>query len=153
MTKSSIHRAATILLAVLACSASAADLAVSEAWVRATVPGQRATGAFMQLTASSDATLVSAASPVAAVVEIHEMVMEGSVMKMRALSKLDLPAGRRVELRPGGYHIMLMDLRHTLKPGDVVPLTLGLDMGGKALNVELKAQVRELAATGSPMRH
>jgi len=90
---------------------ASAQVDVSQAWVRATVAQQKATGAFLQLKAKSDSRLVEARSPVAGVVEIHEMAMDGSVMKMRAVPGLDLPAGKSVELKPGGYHIMLMDLK------------------------------------------
>jgi hypothetical protein len=140
------------LPALMALNATAQDVTVKDAWVRATVPGQRATGAFMGLTASRDAVLVSASSPVAGVVELHEMVMDGSVMRMRALPKLELPAGQRVELKPGGYHVMLMDLRQTLKPGDVVPLGLRIEVAGsKPADIAVRAEVRELGAH-SPMK-
>jgi copper(I)-binding protein len=97
---------------------------VTDPWVRGTVTGQKATGAFMQLKSPADAALVEAASPVAKIVEIHEMKMEGGMMKMRAVEKLPLPAGKAVELKPGGYHVMLMDLVQPLNEGDTVPLKL-----------------------------
>lgn len=152
------NRLAWALLAAL-CSLPAAhaagqDVTVKDPWVRATVPGQRATGAFMELTADRNAVLVSASSPVAAVVEIHEMVMDGSVMRMRAVPRLELPAGRKVELRPGGYHVMLMDLRQTLRAGDVVPLSLRVETdGAPAADVQLRAEVRALGAAAAPMKH
>ena len=93
---------------------------MSDAWARAVVPGQMATGAFMRLTAATDATLVDAASPAAKIVEIHEMKMEGGVMKMNAIDKLPLPAGKPVDLKPGGYHVMLMDLTRPMKEGDII---------------------------------
>ncbi|WP_163837265.1 copper chaperone PCu(A)C, partial [Providencia stuartii] len=80
-------------------------------WVRATVAPQKATGAFMQLTASKAVKVVAASSPVAAMVEIHEMKMEDGVMKMRAVDALALPAGQPVALKPGSYHVMLMGLQ------------------------------------------
>jgi periplasmic copper chaperone A len=150
MTKSLIPSIAAVILSLLAACASAQEVAVSHAWVRATVPGQRATGAFMELTSSSGAVLLAAASPVAEVVELHEMLMEGSTMRMRALARLELPAGRKVELRPGGYHVMLMDLRRTLKPGETVPITLTLEgTGARRTSIEVKAEVRDLAASGA----
>ena len=138
----------TLTLALLVMAATAqAQLSVKDAWVRATVPQQKATGAFMQLTAASDARLVGASSPVAGVVEIHEMAMVQDVMKMRAVASLDLPAGKTVALRPGGYHVMLMDLKGQVKDGDTVPLTLVLEgRDGKRQNVEVQAPVRPLAA-------
>ncbi|MFO1298707.1 MAG: copper chaperone PCu(A)C, partial [Rubrivivax sp.] len=89
-------------------------------------------------------------SPVAGVVEIHEMVMEGSTMRMRAVPALELPAGQSVELKPGGYHVMLMDLKQQVKPGDTVSVTLVIEgKDGKRETLEVKAPVRPLA--GGPM--
>lgn len=133
------------LAAALTISAAAhAQIAVKDAWVRGTVAQQSATGAFMSLTADADARLVSASSPAAAVVEIHEMAMDGGVMKMRAVPALALPAGKPVELKPGGYHVMLMDLRKPLSAGDVVPITLTIEKSGQRSTVEVKAPVRAL---------
>jgi copper(I)-binding protein len=143
--------------AALAVSAPAwSQVTVSEAWVRGTVQGQKATGAFMQLKSADGAALVAAESPVAGVVEIHEMRMENNVMKMRAIPKLDLPAGRVVDLKPGGYHVMLMDLKQSLKKGDSVPIKLKFQgKDGKPQEVEVKAEVRDLTATpmGGGMKH
>jgi len=138
------------LLAALALFGSAvahAEVTVAEPWVRATVPAQKATGAFMRVKSDTDARLVSAASPVAGVVEIHEMAMENNVMKMRAIPGLALPAGKTVELKPGGYHVMLMDLKQPLKAGETIALTLVFEAEDKSKsNVELKVPVRALAA-------
>jgi hypothetical protein len=126
-----------------------AQVAVKDPWVRATVPEQKATGAFMQLTAPSPSRLVEARSPVAGVVEIHEMKMIDNVMRMRAIDGLDLPAGKAVDLKPGGYHVMLMDLKGPVKAGDTVPITLvfeGADR--KRETVEVKAPVRPLGTQG-----
>jgi copper(I)-binding protein len=146
-----------ILLAVAALTASTAALAqtsVTDAWVRGTVGGQKATGAFMQLKSASGAALVSASSPVAGVVEIHEMKMEGDVMRMRAIPKLDLPANRTVELKPGGYHVMLMELKQPLRKGEVVPITLRVQAAdGKTETVEVKAEVRDLTAAPASGGH
>ena len=138
-----------LLLASMMLSAAVAALAqtsVKDPWVRGTVAGQKATGMFGQITSSTGGKLVSASSPVAGVVEVHEMAMDGNVMKMRAVPSLELPAGKTVELKPGGYHVMLMDLKQELKAGDSVPLTLVIEgAGGKRETVELKALVRALA--------
>ncbi len=132
------------LSAVLAAPALA-QVAVKESWVRATVPAQTASGAFLQITSKQDARLVSAKSPVAGVVEIHEMTMDKDVMKMRAIAGIDLPAGKAVELKPGGYHVMLIDLKRQLKAGDTVPLTLVVEgKDGKRRSVAVKAPVRPL---------
>ena len=110
-----------LLGTLLAALPAFAQVSVKEPWVRATVAQQKATGAFMQITSAQDARLVEAKSPVAGVVEVHEMVMEKDVMKMRAVPGLDLPAGKSIELKPGGYHVMLMDLKQQMKVGDSVP--------------------------------
>ncbi|MFA7270299.1 MAG: copper chaperone PCu(A)C [Sterolibacterium sp.] len=137
------------LAIVLAISGSTvlADVGVKDAWARGTVAGQTATGAFMELKSSDDATLIGVSSPVAGVVELHEMTMDNGVMKMRALPRLDLPAGKPVALRPGSYHIMLMDLKQPLKKGDSLLLTLKLESKDKKLStLEVKAEVRDLTA-------
>jgi copper(I)-binding protein len=128
-----------------------AQVTVKDPWVRATVPAQKATGAFMQITSAQDARLVEAKSPVAGVVEVHEMVMEKDVMKMRAIKGLDLPAGKAVELKPGGYHVMLMDLKEQMKEGATVPVTLVIEgKDKKRSTVELKAPVKPLTSSGKP---
>ncbi|HMO49088.1 MAG TPA: copper chaperone PCu(A)C [Rubrivivax sp.] len=146
-----MKRTITLLAALLAFGAQA-QTTVRDAWVRGTVANQKATGMFAQLTSAGGGKLVSASSPVAGIVEIHEMTMDGSVMKMRAVPALDLPAGKTVELKPGGYHVMLMDLKQELKAGDTVPLTLVVEgADGKRETVELKAAVRPLG--DSPPSH
>jgi copper(I)-binding protein len=122
---------------------------VEGAWVRSAVPGQQGTGAFMKLTAAQAMQLVGVATPVAGTAEVHEMKMDGDVMRMRAVPKLDLPAGRTVELKPGGYHVMLMDLKQPLTPGSTVPLTLVLrDAKGMESKLELKVPVAAAPAGG-----
>ena len=150
MTLHRITRPALFALALLAGQAHAqatAPVAVDGAWARATVQGQKATGAFMRLTAKDGARLVRAESPAAGVVEVHEMKMEGNVMKMRALPGLDLPAGQAVELKPGGYHVMLMDLKAPLAKGASVPLTLVFQ---DAKGVQSQQQVQVPVAASAP---
>nr|MDP2191235.1 copper chaperone PCu(A)C [Rhodoferax sp.] len=120
---------------------------IKDAWVRTAVPGQKATGAFMKITAREGAKLVAVSSPVAGVAEVHEMKMEGDVMKMRAVQGgLDLPAGKTLELKPGGYHLMLMDLKAPLAKDSTVPLTLVFKDGkGVQSKVELKVPVTAVA--------
>ena len=140
-----MKKALFVLLATAALAAHA-QTAVKDPWVRGTVAGQKATGMFGQVVSTSGGKLVSASSPVAGVVEIHEMVMDGNVMKMRAIAGLELPAGKPVDLKPGGYHVMLMDLKQELKAGESVPVTLVIEgAGGKRESVELKAPVKALA--------
>ena len=129
-----------------------AQVTVKDAWARATVAPQKATGAIMQLQSAQDAKLISAQSPVAGVVEVHEMAMDGGVMKMRAVPSLALPAGKAVDLKPGGYHVMLMDLKGQVKDGDTVPVTLVVEgQDGKRQNIEIKASARMAAAPA--MKH
>jgi periplasmic copper chaperone A len=125
-----------------------AQVTVSEPWVRATVPQQKATGAFMTLTATSASRLVQVRSPVAAVVEVHEMSMDNNVMKMRPITGLDLPAGKPVQLKPGGYHVMMIDLKQQMKQGETVPLTLVFeDTDKKQQTVTLDVPIRPLTAS------
>ena len=132
-----------IAAALLAGTAYAQTVDVKDAWVRTSVPGQKATGAFMKLTAKDGAKLVAASSPVAGVTEVHEMKMEGDIMKMKAVAGgLDLPAGKTVELKPGSYHLMLMDLKAALPKDSTVPLTLVFkDAKGVQSRLELKVPV------------
>jgi len=138
----------SLAIASLALAGQAlAQVDVSQAWVRATVAQQKATGAFLQLKAKRDSRLVEAHSKAAGVVEVHEMVMDGSTMKMRAVDALELPAGKTVELKPGGLHVMLMDLKQPIKPGDKLALTLVFeDKASKQReSVEVQAEARQLA--------
>ncbi len=123
---------------------------VEAAWARATVQGQKATGAFMKLTAPQAIRLVSVSTPVAGVAEIHEMKMDGGVMKMRAVPVLDLPANQPVELKPGSYHLMLMDLKAPLMKDSSVALTLVFK---DAKGVESKQQISVLVNTGMAAEH
>ncbi len=132
-----------IAAALLASFAAQAQVKVADPWVRATVAPQKATGAFMQLTSEQAVKVVAASSPVAAVVEIHEMKMDDGVMKMRAVDALPLPAGQAVALKPGSYHVMLMGLKAPIKAGETVPLTLTVEgADGKRTAVEIKAEAR-----------
>ncbi|EKT4523187.1 copper chaperone PCu(A)C [Pseudomonas putida] len=124
-----------------------AQTTVSDAWVRASVPHQQSTGAFMTLTADTDSKLVSVASPVAKTAQVHEMTMNGDVMGMHEVKAVELPAGKAVSLDPSGYHVMLMGLAKQVKEGEQVPLTLVIEdaKGGKQ-TIEVQAPVRPLTA-------
>jgi len=139
------HRAAFLLAAGLCLAQSAhAQVTVAQAWVKATVPGQKVAAAYMDLKSTESAALVSAASSAAGMTEVHEMKMEGGVMKMRAVERIALPAGKTVKLEPGGYHIMLMGLAKPLKAGDTVPITLTVETSGKKRHsVRVQAPVRD----------
>ena len=131
--------------------AQAQNVEVQNAWARATVQGQKASGAFMTLTAQTPGRLVSVSSPVAGVAEVHEKKMEGDVMKIRALANgLELPAGKPVELKPGGYHVMLMDLKLPLQKDTTIPVTLVFkDAKGVETKKELKLPVSQTAPAGA----
>lgn len=147
----------TTLAAVLGAALSGgaafaqdAAVKVDGAWARASVQGQKATGAFMRLTAKDGARLVRAESPAAGVTEVHEMKMEGDIMKMRAVPALDLPAGKTVELKPGGYHVMLLDLKAPLAKDTSVPITLVFqDAKGAESKLNLTVPVAATAPAGS----
>jgi copper(I)-binding protein len=141
-----VFAAMTFACGLLYAGAASAQvsLKVDAPWVRATVSTQAVTGAFMQLTASKDARLVEAQSPVAGLVEIHQMEMDGNVMKMHAVAGIDLPAGKAVALRPGSYHLMLMQLKRQIRPGETVPVTLIVEAKDKSrttmtVNVPVRA--------------
>jgi copper(I)-binding protein len=129
---------------LFAAPAIHAQVSVTEPWVRATVPGQKITGAFMKITSKADAKLVDVRTPIAGVTEIHEMAMIGDTMRMRQIPNLPLPAGAAVELKPGGFHVMLFELAAQAKEGDTVPLTLVIESGGKQETIEISAEVRSL---------
>jgi len=141
---------AATLLAGHAYAQGTAPAAVDGAWARASVQGQTSSGAFMRITASEPLRLLRAETPAAGHAEVHEMKMDGGVMKMRALPELDLPAGKAVELKPGGYHIMLMDLKAPLAKDTQLPLTLVFkDAKGEEHRMELQVPV----ATMPPGAH
>jgi len=144
-----MYRIVLLLLLAVSSSSCFAQVSVKDAWVRATVPHQKATGAFLQITAARDSRLVEVRSPVAGSTELHEMSMTNNVMKMRAVAAVELPAGKPVEFGPGGYHIMLLELKGPVKEGESVPLTLVVEgRDGKRESVEAKAAVRPLTAHG-----
>lgn len=147
-----LSRGAAALLAFSCAGAALAQAAaplvqVDDAWARQSVAGQKASGAFMRLTAREPLSVVGGSSPVAAAVEVHEMKLEGDVMRMRALPALELPAGKTVELKPGGYHLMLLDLKQPLQRDTQVPVTLVLrDAQGVERTLQLQLPVRAAAA-------
>ena len=140
-----IKRAAIALSLMGLAFQASAQTKVDDAWVRATVPTQTASGAFMTVTADSDSKLLSVATPIAKDVQIHEMSMQNDVMRMGPVNSVDLPAGKAVKLDPNGYHVMLMGLTGQLKEGESVPLTLTVENAkGEKETVEVKASVRSL---------
>jgi periplasmic copper chaperone A len=122
-----------------------AAVTATDAWVRGTVPAQRTTGAFVTLQSTEDTRLVGVASPIAKNAQIHESEMANGTMRMKAVDFVALPAGKRVELKPGGYHVMLLGVVKPLGAGDSVPLTLTLeDPSGKRSTLHVEAAVRPL---------
>ena len=140
----------SIALMAFATSIQAQDakvgaIKIENAYVRATAPGQPAAGAFMKIengAAASD-QLVSASSPAAGEVQLHQMSMEGNVMKMGQVKDITVPANGTVDLKPGGYHIMLMNIKAPLKVGETVPVKLKF---AKAGEVEVKLPVNAVSS-------
>lgn len=140
-----IHRFSCVFILGGLAFCAQAEVKVKDAWVRGTVPAQRSTGAFLTLESSVDAKVIGVKSPAAKNVEIHSSDMKDGVMHMHAIEALALPAGKRVELKPGGAHVMLMGLAKALGAGDTVPLTFTIEEGsGKRTTLEVKAPVRPL---------
>lgn len=133
-----------LFLSVLAATVQA-QVSVTDAWVRATVAQQKTTGVFMQIKSVKDVRLIEVRSPLAGIAEIHKMDMTGNMMKMRAVDMIELPAGQTVELKPGSYHVMLMDLKNQVKEGDIVPITMIIEgKDKKRETIEVKATARPL---------
>lgn len=139
-----------LLAAACAAQAQTAAVTVEGAWARASVQGQSGTGAFMTLTAREPLSLVGAATPAAGVAEVHEMRMEGDVMRMRPVPSVELPAGQPVHLKSGGYHLMLMDLKAPLQAGTRMPLTLRFrDAKGAVTTLQVSLPVALRAPGGA----
>lgn len=147
--KKFIQSAVVCLALVGASSVLYAQETVADAWVRATVANQKATGMFASITSTQEGMrLVGANSDVAGVTQIHEMAMDNGVMRMRELPKgLLLEKDKALELKPGGYHVMLLDLKRAPKVGETVNVTLTFeDNKGQRKDVAVQAQVRALNA-------
>ena len=131
-------------------NAKVGSVQIENAYTRATVPGQQVAGGFMKIENKGAADqLISASSPVAGEVQLHEMAMDGNVMKMRQVKDIAVPAGGAVELKPGGLHLMFMNIKAPLTAGETVPVKLKF---AKAGEVEVKMPVN---AMGNPaaMKH
>ena len=145
--------AAALLISAASLPAWAANISVTDAWARATMPGQPVSGAYMQIQSDADARLVGVSSPAVPRVEVHEMKMDGDVMRMREVKAIDLPKGKTVSLEPGGFHIMLMNLPKPIAAGDIIPLILTVESGGKRQTVEVKAEARSPMGGGAMHHH
>ena len=146
MTKS-LLRAFALFLMLFSGASYAQSIVIDKAVARATVGKMPNGAAFLQIeNKGADEVLLSGSSPAANKVEIHTMSMDGNVMKMRALDKLELKAGQKIEMKPGnGVHIMLMGLKKPLAVGDKFPLTLNFRKAGK---IDTTVEVAEM---GMPM--
>ena len=133
--------------AAIAQNASVGSIKIENAYTRATAPGQQVAGGFLKIENKGAADqLISASSPVAGEVQLHEMAMEGNVMKMRQVKDIAVPANGVVELKPGGLHLMFMNIKAPLAAGESVPVKLKF---AKAGEVEIKVPVNAMG----PMKH
>ena len=127
------------------------SIKIEKAYTRSTVPGQMAAGGFMKIENKGAADqLISASSPVAAEVQLHEMAMDGNVMKMRQVKDIVVPSGGEVELKPGGLHLMFMNIKAPLTAGETVPVKLKF---AKAGEVDLKLPINAMGQHGGAMKH
>ena len=124
------------------------DIETSGGWIRATAPGQDQAGADLAITSKQAATLIGASSPACKAVQLHTMTREDGMMRMREVKAIELPAGKRVNLRKSGYHLMMVGLKAPLKEGETVPFTLSIKVGKQGVvKVETTAEVKSLTAT------
>ncbi len=141
---------------LLSGSVYAADIQVEGAWARATAPGQDTAMVDFSITSAKEASLTGFACAACKTAEMHSMTHDNGMMKMREVKSIELPAGRRVNLSEGGYHLMLIGLKAPLKAGDNIPLTLTIKLSDKTtVKVEVKAEVKPLtdAQHGDHMHH
>ena len=132
--------------AAIFASAAHAEVTASNAWVRATVPGQKTAAAYLTLRSTADASVVAVSTPVARKAELHTSMIMSGVAHMHGLDALKLPAGKAVELKPGADHVMLMDVPRPLRAGETVPLALTIeDSKGRRSTLDVKAVVRPIA--------
>ena len=160
MTNSMPNRRFLILALATLLTATAApahefqlgSLKIGHPWARPTLPGQSAGGAYLSVanTGVAPDRLLGGSSPAAERVEVHEMRMDGDVMRMRELPALELPAGKTVPLAPGGLHLMLNGLKAPLKLGDKLPLKLRFEKAGE---IEVLLHVENQPATAADTAH
>ena len=119
-------------------------LHIDHPFARATPPGARSGGVFLSVENNGDRAdrLLSVSTPVAGIAELHQMVMDAGVMRMRAVAGLDVKPGDRLVLQPGAYHVMLTDLKRPLQAGETFPLTLGFEKAG---SIKVDVEVESMA--------
>jgi copper(I)-binding protein len=133
--------------AFMALGAAHAQVSVSSAWVRATVAQQTATGAFMQIRSTQTLQLVGVRTPLTQVAQVHQMSMANGVMRMAEVASVEVGPTQPLELKPGGYHVMLMDLKQAVQPPQEVALTLIFaGPNGQQLEVPVMAEVKRPGA-------
>jgi copper(I)-binding protein len=115
----------------LAAATASAQVRVEGAWARPTVPGQQAGGGYLSITSAAADRLIGGRTTAAQRLELHTMSMQGDVMQMRQVDAIELPAGRKVELKPGGLHLMFIGVTQPLKLGTKVPVTLRFEKAGE----------------------
>ena len=122
---------------------------VSGSWIKTTIPGSAVSAAYMQIKSATPFKLIKAESPAAGIVEIHDMKMNAGVMEMKALDVIEVPANKAVTLKPGGMHVMLMNVKKPINKGDKVPMTLTFEGADKkVVLVKLELVARESTAAG-----
>lgn len=144
-----------LLLSVLSLSlpVSASQVVVVDAWTRVSMPGQRVGGVYMKIQANQNARLVGVASTAVPKIEVHEMKMDGSVMRMREVQAIYLPKGELVSLEPGGLHIMLKDLKKPIAEGEVIPITLFVEADGKLEKLDVMVRARSAGSANHSHEH
>lgn len=154
MKRTALYCLSLFLSGIAATAPALAAVTAEDAWVRATVPGQTVAAGYMKLRSSETAALVDVSTPAAAKSEIHEMSMQDGVMKMRRVTRVPLPADRTVEFKPGGYHLMLVNIPRPLKAGEKIPLTLVIEQADKKrVEVHVEADVRSTSGAKPTHEH
>ncbi|BCM24500.1 copper chaperone PCu(A)C [Methyloradius palustris] len=126
---------------------SHAEVTITHAWIRSTAPGQSVAAGYLKFVSDKDVTLISLSSPVANSVAVHEMIMNGDVMKMREVKQLNLKAGKAVELTPDSYHLMFNEIKHPIKDGEAVPVDFVFS--GKD-NIHSTVSIKIIARSSDP---
>jgi periplasmic copper chaperone A len=137
LTRRRLFAAALLCSGVVHAQTQAAPK-VEAAWARPTVNGQAGGGGFLTITGTTQPDrLMAVSANISKAVELHRMEMDGNIMRMRQVDAIDIPAGKTVELKPGGLHVMFVGLTQTLKNGATIPLTLKFEKGGE-VKVDMK---------------
>ena len=149
-------RVAVLLLvaaAMVSPVAAAEAVRVVNGWTRATLPGQKVAGIYLEILSPMDATVTGVTFPKARSAELHSMKMENGTMKMRPVKRLDLAAGQWLKLEPGGLHIMAFDLEAPLRAGQKLPLSLTVEMAGRSREVNATITVLSSDTAGGHEHH